>query len=414
MKRVKIGNIPISFNLISFSFILITILKFDNSAVLFSLYIAILFVYFFLNGGNKVRERIGHTIIHNKIVVFAYLISLLSTIVGVFVNRTATVNYLLEVVVFGLCTFTGISIYYFYSRDYIKKGMQHILFFLCINGVLGIFEYVTKINIFTSMELFSDEFRNTGRIVGMYIHPLIYGVMLFLGLVIAIILCKTSFLKTIMIMLLIVNLLLAQSRSSWFAAIALVFILIIRGVQHGTIKKKWIGQGLLILIAFVIFINIPQVKEVFVSRFSNFSFYLSGDYQRTGTIFYFLDNFLNQGIFGILFGNGNKSTISVMRQLTIMYSDFSTTDNLYISDLYNFGIIYVICIICTTIRILRYTLKENDKLALMFECVIIGFEIIFLFVEPFNYYPITFIFFLALGYLMGDFTERIRLTRSRK
>ncbi len=407
--KLKFNNFV---NIISVSFVLMTIFNFNGYEIFFSVYIGSILVFLVLFNYKKVLNSVGSLIEHNKLIFAAYTIGVLSTLIA-FLRSTIEFKSFLAVIVYGLCNLFGIVVYFVFSKDYITRGMKQILIVLVINGILGILEYITHKNLCVTLGLFSDIYiRNISRIAGMFVHPIINGMMNLCGIIIALFTLQSK-IKYLIITLFGVNILLTQSRSSWVALLFIIILMFFRRVLKDKLNtNRLIGFIGILFVLIVVFIFFPDIPNLFISivtqRFSDFSWYFTSSYQRTGAFLYVIERVFSGNILEMFFGHGNSSSKYIMMQVSIMIKNFDTTDNGYVRDLYNYGVFYVAVIFITMVRIIKSIFSDNDKLSLMFKILVITLEITFFFLEPFGHYPVTYLFFISFGFVCAYFSRKKR------
>lgn len=382
------------FNIIPIVFLATIYFKFQNQSSYFSYVIGLVFLYEFINSTNVVKNQVFSIFFNNKLIFISFLISFISTVVNEFFFYTIKIGYILELGVFGLITLLGILLYIKKGEKYVFDGLTGIVIILIIASILGILEYFTGINIFVHTGLMTDDFvKFNTRIASCFVHPIPFANILLLPILFIFMTKTVQKGKYFFLVLLIIALILTESRSGWVGLLVSLFAYFTRVYKLGNIKMSIIlTVGLLLCGIFI-----SPLGDIISSRFVHFDEHLSNDYQRTGTIFYMLNIIFNSDVLHILFGNGNHESVNTMLKTVITLDDFQTTDNLYLADLYNYGIIYVVCTIALFLKFIRFAIKSESSLHTVIFYFLISTEVAFFFYEPFIFYPVTFVFFLCLG-----------------
>lgn len=391
----------ISFNWISFIFICSVLLKFFSTNIVFSFFLATCFFIALIRARSYSLANAVVLFMNNKFLSIAFMLSFLSTLYYACIAGTIKTSYVFEILLYGLVTLWGVFIYKEKGIEYIEKGLLQIFIFLAIISVTGIYEYLTNDNIFMKFAKVETTFlmNKDKRIGACFLHPIPYANILIVAVLTYFFLLRKRKLYTSGLILIFLNVLFAQSRSTWFA-MAFLYIVYVVTVEKKKLSKL-IRNGLLFLLVFIVMFQFGLLDIVF-SRFDGFSDkYLNGDYQRTGTMLLFMNEMGNFNIFELLFGKGNHASAYFMLKHELQWSEFRTTDNLYVADVYNFGIVYICVVIYMAILSIRkYTQIELSKFERFSWGINIGFLIVFFFYEPFVNFCVLYIFFMNLGFLM--------------
>lgn len=117
--------------------------------------------------------------------------------------------------------------------------------------------------------------------------------------------------------------------------------------------------------------------------------------QRLGTIGYMIQNI---GLLGFFYGHGNGQGGAFLSSKTIVLSNFATTDNQYVSILYDFGLIGM----CVTIALLVSAIKtiwnrDKDEEMLMLAASILAASISAFFYEMLGWINVAGVFLILIG-----------------
>jgi len=344
----------------------------------------------------------------NKFLFVAFIISFLTTFFHACIINTIKTSYVFEILLYGLTTLWGVFIYKEKGIEYIAKGLLQIFIFLSIISVTGIYEYFANDNIFVRLAKVETTFlMNANKRIGAcFLHPIPYAnILLAAVLTYSFLLRKREKYTLGGFILILLNILFTQSRSTWFALafLYITYVFTDRKIRISILMKK----VLLFLCVFIIAFQLGLL-DIVLNRFDGFSNnYINTDYQRTGTMLLFIKEIGNFNIFELLWGRGNHASADYMLKHELQWSEFRTTDNLYVADVYNFGIIYLSVIIYMAIlSIRRYAQKNLSKMERFSWGLNIGFLVIFFFYEPFVNFCILYTFFMNLGFIMCFLQEK--------
>ena len=397
-------------NIITLIFVIAIILKFGSHSFLFAIITGCVFIYCFFSQNRQSFSSTNNVIAKNKLLSLGFLISLFSSVINSIFNSDIKYNYVLEVVLYGLLTILGVIIYNKYGTNYILKGFKQIIYILIPLSLLGVWEFISEYNFFLNYvtEVADSMFWNKGinyRISSLFLHPIPCANAFLIGLVLTYFSLERGRFRTISILMMLVGLFLTQSRSSWIAAFLVFLLYNIQKSKNPRILMSKILKGSIFLLGvLIVALQFEVVNEILTKRFTAADSSLNEDYQRIATWIYIYNAFINSNVFQMLFGHGSHACSFVMLKTTLEWEDFNTTDNLYISDIYNFGFIYFIIIIIQAFRMIKQ-LKYSDKFNTSLIGVVLGSEIVFFFYEPFVHYSMMVLFFLCFGILLASFNK---------
>ena len=399
--KIKIGNYQTEsrINVISLLFVIAIICKLGNHSTWFSYCVLVVCLIEMMSINMKVLKKGVNVLASNKLIVLAFLISILTTLINAVVEHSFLINYFLELIVFAIITILGITVYLKRGKIYCIDGFRQISIIMTFLSVLGLFEYVSGKNFFAESGIMYSGYLGHGRVTSIFVNPMINGYCLMVALIITLCFFNSSKYKYISMLLLGVNLILTQTRSSWLGVFFIIFLIVMRWfMRNRSLIKRKTFIAVMIFVPIVVIISWKMsLFSLIYSRFSSISNYSITDYQRTGSIIYIFQAFNNSNIINILFGFGNHSVSKLMLSTTIAWQNFSTPDNLFLADLYNFGVVYSII---TFIVLIRFTLNffiSKDWFKSGILEIVLSSAVCFFFLEPFNYYPITLLFFITFG-----------------
>lgn len=352
----------------------------------------------------------------NFVNIAIYLFVLLSIIQSIRVfqqNGLGSLKYMSLVLIFFICVFCN---------------EKHIYKFFCFLKILGIFcilygivEFITNDNIFFSyMNLesafYKEQFKFYGivRISTIFGHPIVYGTFLICLFWIIYFLKGSRQLKLyekIIMVLIIVNLGLTQSRSSWltFLITIIIYCLPKLNFKLDKINRNTLFRYIIIVIGIIILHEVViYVLGLIFNRFNDvFTFDGKASLiQRIGAINLIIGNLIDSSFLELIFGKGLFSTVNLLKNNTIFIQGFISIDNQYLTLLYEGGlsilILYCIIFISSIFEFCRNSqFKENQNINNICYFILFTVSINMLFYEAIStkWYSISMLLFISLAVL---------------
>lgn len=321
-----------------------------------------------------------------------------------------------------LCTILGILLQR--KREFLFKGLKFFEYFIILCGFYGIYEYTIKFNYISYkycqganlLNRYYWQFNpNSYRVATVFIHPILYSVLIAFVILFVFYYEKNKFIKYGSLLLLVINIYLTKSRTSW-VALAIVFCLVIldffvKIIKKGKIEKSILSKILLsicLLPGVVIFsLKKGYIQSVF-ARFNNL-FKDTSTLQRTGTLNYFIKNiFPKFSLFKNMLGHGEGASAPVMSNLNITMSNFAETDNQFLTTAYNSGFIALILVLIFIIYSVCLFFSTNDKGIKFVSICFFMMNITMFFFELYRFTTVSFWYFIFLGFLIGTINLNIR------
>lgn len=290
-----------------------------------------------------------------------------------------------------------------YDENYIFSGMETIANVIWITALFGIYEGLLKSNILihlfrTDIVLYMDGLPGY-RVCSLYLQPVICAHVFLIPILYFINQKTGGFWKYLKIITLLIALLLTKSRSSW---ITLCFCQVVYSLKHfrrklTVSKTKTLRQiGFLTIL---IFLAIKfSVVDFMIDRFNQFT--ESGTHsiiQRSGIIEFVLGESLKSNPFKLLFGHGHEASFYLLKNHVIYIKDFTTTDNEWISFLYNYGVITVFFAAGILLKAIKnYMISEDNRYESIY-MLLIGSFINMMFWESLSNVFVRFLTFIILG-----------------
>lgn len=310
-------------------------------------------------------------------------------------------------IVWFLSIYIGYSVPVDDDLNIINRILTLIVFFLFLNACYSFIEYVSRYNVFLP---FMTTKRGVNRYVGsseyrvgaMFVNPIPYGTILIFAFWLSKYLFRDKIIERIFNAVFIVSLILTRSRSSWLAfAFTIVIYILSYLYQNKKLSKKvliYILFGCICLVLlWVISPNVRELVNIIYSRFSIVSGSTSA-IQRLGAIDYVLkDMHNNSSVLNILFGHGHGASGALMAGTKIVLDDFSTTDNQFITVLYDYGFLTFMVLLFFIIELCWQSFMTKDRFIQCINLSLIGFWISSFFYEVLPWTNICFVAFLLTG-----------------
>lgn len=261
------------------------------------------------------------------------------------------------------------------NMDIFYKVFMIFINILCL---FGIYEFIFKYNIFNEylvvnngdfVDLSLTTFRNY-RVFTIYTHPIVFGNTL----IVAFLICKSKivniYIRCFSYTLIVINILLTKSRSSWIAFFIVVILINFKKIRSSNRKIKLnkmmlsIFGVIVFIISYIIFYE--QFMSVVSFIFNRFSELVDGQGsiskdQRLGAIRFILEKISSGHILNLLFGYGIGSSKNLFANVTLL-ANIATTDNQFLSIIYDFGIIGFLFFIFISIKVIYVFIKTNSKI----------------------------------------------------
>lgn len=239
------------------------------------------------------------------------------------------------------------------DRRFFLKAFRNIM---VIFSMIGLFEYITKIQFYTKLinaSLAVMNFQKYGnanlinyRTTLIFYHPIYYGTLLVVTLTILFYYpIKNKTIQAIALFLVIINLILTGSRSSWFGSLLVLFVWIckrgrlnkIAATQRIFRDAVYIGCGMLLLVC-IAFFNpnfTNSISEVVTNRMTSLSqSNASGARVANLNLIFYMNNFHLA-----LLGGGMNFGKTLLMYHPSIDNWTSAVDNQFLTFILDYGII---------------------------------------------------------------------------
>lgn len=301
---------------------------------------------------------------------------------------------------FYLITFLIILFLYFsfskYGESSVEKIYMGLMFILNLLAILNIYQMIFKRPILINyLNLLENSYSyNFGtslyRTFSVFGHPIIAGIF-FSALFFINHYLMNSNIKYLLQIIVLMNIYSTMSRSSWIAFLMGLVILIgfrfssLNGKTSIMKKNVTYKRLVYILISFLIIgIGLLMITPYLsgfmtqiVSRFGDSISKNSTDYsnlQRTETIKLVVRHMLKSNFINLIFGNGFNTSSSFMVANPIFIKGFSSTDNTYLSILFEYGLLGVLFLLYLIIKLIYkfFTISKTNRIyELSFICTVV-------------------------------------------
>lgn len=294
-----------------------------------------------------------------------------------------------------------------------------------ILSIFGLFEGFFKINptLIFLRDTTQNQLIHLGRVMSIFGHPNIYGCFLSVSLFYIINKpFKYVLIQTISIILVIINVLLTQSRAACLAIVIVAIVILtkktILSIKSG--KTKTINLSKLFLYFFAVCIvgivfvffwnNIQVIIDRLLNKVQTSS--IDTDDIRFDTIINYI-NFAKQpkNFFYVLFGKGIGYSMQFMNEHPVGHHGYwnVTTDNNYITLLLDVGLIGT----ALFIYLLFYSIKHLIKTSKIHAISIIVISIEMFFFEAFGWNALLFLYLISAYFLFAESATNERVLKRR-
>lgn len=304
-----------------------------------------LVAYYFISG--KLRIILGD----GKVLLLFVFIVLFPTIFAQ-ISKGFSLQLLWRTIRIGITPIIGFC-YAANTSERNRRKIYRILYFLIMLSIpYGFYEYAI-----------GDAYGHNSRVDSFFGHPIVFGSMLLVAFWLSFYLIKNRVYRGVCIALLCIGILNSGARSSWVALLTGVFAYIVlkKRSSFTITKKRDLAWGVVLLICAVAFLFSDYCAQAILyiaSRFFRVMDSVSAT-QRLGSIAYIISvMFSGWNVISMIFGHGTGSASSLMSQTTISITGFQTTDNQYLTFLYDYGIVGMVFVVALVVALAK-SIKEE-------------------------------------------------------
>lgn len=359
------------------------------------IFLGVIIIIQFIRSPKNMEKTIGS----NLYVILYFLIITMSTLISGIVLEDFF-SRVIQVIIYCVMMLYPTFLLNKYDVNYFFSGIEAIANVIWITALFGICEGLLRSNIL--IHLFRTDIGNYTdglpiyRITSLYLQPVICA-HVFLIAILYFICQKKGFWKYLKIITLLVALLLTKSRSSWITLCFCFALYMLKQFRMEFTVSKTKALGQMVFFIILIFLAIKfSVADYILDRFNQ----LAGTHsvtQRAGIIEFVLRESSKSSPFKLLFGHGHEASFYLLKNHTIYIQDFTTTDNEWISFLYNYGVITVVFAALILLKAtINYMISENNRYEYIY-MLLIGSFINMIFWESLSNVFVRFLTFTILG-----------------
>lgn len=269
-----------------------------------------------------------------------------------------------------------------YGLRFGELFLKKLVFLLNVLSILNIYQIIYKVpltvnfltesmNRYQIYKYFTPNFRTISVFGNPIISASVFAILFLLNMYYI----KNGF-KYILQIVLLINIYSTMSRSSW---LGLIFVLILYSLKNFKFEKEILnkkmtkvqagtiilGFGVILSGLFLMIVNYDIIINEILARFGDSLSRNSTDIsntQRLETFPYIFARLKNTNALNLFFGSGMDASQNMMKSITIVLEGFTTTDNMFLTFLVDFGLIFTILYIGLVVfSLIRYFFGKTNK-----------------------------------------------------
>lgn len=300
---------------------------------------------------------------------------------------------------------------YIVIRDGKNKGVRRLLvsyaIIIALSALYGVFEFVfgNVLDVYT-IRVYGAIY----RLHSVYLHPIIFSLIMLQSIVIFYYLVDNILLKNIIIMLSVFCVFMTLSRSAWLVlgiVIVLVFchnkfILKKRGILTSHFSRRKVVIMLILFIALMMLlykVNVVSYIEILFDRWQALNGSTSVLYRSNVIETVLTDRKNDSNIVHWTIGTGYHSVQKLIGRAGIYFGEVgnNVVDNQWITIFYDFGLLGLGTLVYCTIKSVRlYFSKQTREIWITSLCIIVNFLMAFI-CDTFEWAPAGNLVFVFLG-----------------
>ena len=361
MKVVIKQNSPKIFTVTICYLLTIGIAFFSSNIMKYLMYAVIIGTAFlmevFTRKANRIQNNCRYILAITGMIV---VVTLFAGLIAGKVNAGSIIQPIFLYSSFALGYYVAIK----YQEDGCRTMLKQLSYILLFAAVVCIPEYLMQ------KSIFFKTYGNTWdafRVPSIYGHPIRLGTSLTIALAIDIFIYKKSFIKYCGILLSLFGIFVSASRSSWLACAGVVALTVF-AVYRKRLTDKKVLFGIFGAVLLFVFLLSPMGQSIINaigSRFQEATADNVSRVQRLGAISYFwedfVDNFNLITPVTLMLGHGEDAAANFMLNTSIVFNNFSTTDNEYLLVIYNYGLIVLIFVLIGIYKCIKKYITNYEK-----------------------------------------------------
>lgn len=294
---------------------------------------------------------------------------------------------------------TVFYLYYSFSRygiGYAENFYKQLTVALNIFSVLNLYQvFFHKPLLLNYMILIQNSYpyhfyQDSYRTLSVFGHPIIAGLFFAVLFFCNLYLIKNP-IKYVLQFIVLINIYSTMARSTWIAFILGLLFYLIMHRKKGYVKQFPFVHVITykrFLFTYISLIILLFAGAFFISHFSEISSGImtrigdslsqnstdSSNLQRTGTINLVIGYMLQSNVFHIIFGYGFNTMIAFLLAHPLLIAGFGSTDNIYLSVFYQYGLIGVLAYLALIVSI--FIKFFNSKRTWVAELSLISFIVV--------------------------------------
>lgn len=344
-----------------------------------------------------------------QVFVLAF-ISLFSNIIFGITNS----NYIsanIEIILYYIIMIYPIFLCEKKGEEYVSDGIKGISNIVVLTAVYGIYEGILKTNpiitMFRPSWILFAEGLTEYRSYSVYMQPVIYANVLLFSFLVEFN-NKKGVVSFIKILILSVAVYLTKTRTAWIMLVVMLLFYFLKECilclsrDSIVIKKKLIAPLIFLFISAICFVNTSLFKsmiEIIIERLSSLGGSTSLS-QRSGTIMVFIRQLMDEFDLRFIFGHGHEASYYFMLENRIVINNFATTDNEWISILYNYGFLILLTYLSMFVYSISLFIRSGNKFVIMITSIFIMNSIYMISWESYSNVLYRVISFFILGVLV--------------
>lgn len=333
-----------------------------------------------------------------------YLLLFALLLIGNFLENADLKLKVLNIIMqlaYMLIIISGVVFFSSSSLNIVITNLKRIQQIILISAIWGIYCFIVGNNAIDDIFKVTVN-RMSSRIDSIFLQPIIAAVIFLVGILLTCYLYNNTLRKICMLAILIIGLILTQSRSVLVIAVLILICYMIKKIKFyskGLTYNQIVIWSLALVVLFFIIIefynfNSSFLKGIFNDRtLDSHGQDISYSWRHT-----MIDLFLNNVSFtdfNTYFGNGYHASVQLIKSLNfnwLFYYSFNVVDNEYVSIFYDCGLmglfVYILLMLANVISYIR----SKNEFSIVLSLIVLAIFAESYFFDALDWCNITFIF----------------------